>query len=141
MTQLRLRIIELAFVPGNVFKLDFIGAIVSVISFCTIMIPLHVFFGVEFQSVKEIGIFTLCVSLISFCCFRFARNKHVITGLYVLIAANISYCVFTAVIMISNFDQITAPGLLYLNFEIAVILIIAAIEYVCVRRLINNRTR
>lgn len=141
MTQLQHRFIQLISDPGKVFKIDFTGAVVSMIFFCAVMLPLHDFFGISMQTVTEIGIFTLSVSLISFCCLRYARNNHPITGLSVLIAANVSYCIFTAVVMITHRNQISAPGMLYLNCEIPVILMIATMELTCLRRCINNRTR
>ncbi len=103
-----------------VFLLDGLGAALTSILLIAVLKPWNEYFGMPKNYLLILSIFAFGLALYSLSCFRFLKNNHR-KFLKLLIFLNVSYIIFTLILIINFYHDLTILGLLYFTLEILII--------------------
>jgi hypothetical protein len=111
----------------QVFIMDAIGAFISASMLGLVVATYEESFGLPAKAAHILALVALGFALYSsLCSWRLpAKWKRYMA---VIMIANITYCVATAIVVLTYFQSLTALGLLYFGGEIAVIFLLVHIE-------------
>lgn len=124
--------------PKNVFLLDGFGAAITAILLFAVLKPWNQYFGMPQNYLLILSIFAFHLALYSFSCFKFLNNNPR-KFLQLLIIFNLSYTIFTFVLIVNFYSQLTILGLLYFIAEILIISSLVFIELKTLKYTIQNR--
>lgn len=113
--------------PKNVFLLDGFGAVVTAILLFAVLKLWNEYFGMPKNYLLILSISAFLLALYSFSCSKFLKN-NIRKFLMLLIVFNLSYTIFTFVLIINFYSQLTILGLLYFIAEILIISSLVFIE-------------
>ena len=117
----------------DVFLLDAIGAFASIFLLFLLIVPNENFFGLSHSIAINLSIPILCLMIFSASCFFLKPTKWKVFMKFVVLG-NLAYCLFTTIIILQNFKQLTILGVSYFLIEILVILLIVRIEIMAIRK-------
>lgn len=109
------------------FAIDSLGALVSSLMLGIILPILQPLIGMPNVILFALAAIALCLSVYSFCCYRWA-NVAQTKWLKGIIFANTSYCILTAVLLFTFREQVTLLGGIYFISEIIIIICIVLLE-------------
>ena len=117
----------------NIFLLDAIGAFISIILLLFLIKPHEIVFGLSQPVAINLVIPISVLLLFSTSCF-FLKPQNWKLFMKFVVLGNIAYCLFTSVIILLNFKELTIWGELYFLSEILVIFFIVGIEIATIRK-------
>ena len=111
----------------NVFVLDGVGAVLSIVLLAIVLPWLHPWLGMPLEVLSWLVYWPTVCLVYDALCWKFAdpRSPRWLTGIIIL---NTAYCVATAILIGVHFDALTAWGVAYFISEIPVILGLVAFE-------------
>jgi len=112
----------------NIFLIDGIGALFSLLSIWVLLIGFPNFFGVPIVIAKNLSILPMLFSLFSLTCHIVKPKKWSIL-LRSISMANVVYCVLTFIIVIIYYHELTVYGVTYFIAEKLIVLPLAWIEW------------
>ncbi len=118
--------------PKQIFLIDSIGALLTASILFSIAIGCPGFLGMPAHILFLLAATAVTFAVYSFCCFQFLPVYW--PYLKAIILANAMYCILTAVLVYTFFNNITLWGLLYFTGEILVILVLVFFEYKLLRK-------
>jgi hypothetical protein len=117
-----------------VFLIDSIGALLSALFIFIILTFFENKIGIPAKTLIFLIIFTIVLSLFSFCCYLI-QNKNLKLNFKVISRANILYCILTIITLVAYRQVIPILGLLYFIFEIFIIILIVKVELKTINKL------
>lgn len=111
--------------PHFIFLVDGTGALLSAILLT--VLTLFPFSGMPSNTLLALIAVAALFAIYSFSC-RLRRPSNWRTPLRIIAVANLCYCCLTIAMVITWFDQLTLPGLLYFSAEVLVILFLSVFE-------------
>lgn len=112
----------------NIFLIDGAGALTTALLLGLVLLPFESFFGMPSHIVQALAIAAGGLSVYSFCC-HFMTRKFSPVLLRIVMIANLSYCLFAAVLTVLNFKLLSIAGIAYFVGEIIVVLWLVKREY------------
>jgi hypothetical protein len=117
----------------NVFLLDALGAFASLLLLFFLIVPNENFFGLSHSTAIYLSIPILGLLIFSTSCF-FSKPQNWKLLMKFVVFGNLAYCLFTAIIILQNFKELTHLGVLYFLIEVMVIILIVRIEIATIRK-------
>lgn len=117
----------------NIFLLDAVGAFLSIVLLLFLIIPNEIFFGLSEPVAINLAIPISVLLLFSTSCF-FLKPQNWKLFMKFVVLGNIAYCLFTSVIILLNFKELTIFGASYLFIEILVIFFIVLTEIATIKK-------
>lgn len=118
---------------NHVFLLDAVGATISIFLLLFVLVPYGNFFGLSSSTLINLSIPIFGLLLFSMLCF-FLKPQNWKLFMKLLALGNLVYCLFTSLIILLNFKELTIWGVVYFLIEIVLILFIVSIEMATVRK-------
>ena len=112
----------------NLFLLDGLGAFVSFLFIGLLFPAFQKNIGMPFRVLYSLAAIAFLFSLNSLFCFWILENRRTQFLRYIGLA-NLTYCFLTALLVILNFQNLTALGITYFILEIMVILGLISVEW------------
>ena len=111
----------------NIFLLDGIGAVVSVLLLGVVLPAIQPWIGMPLKALFLLAIVPVFYGAYSFACYRFAdpRNPR---WLQAIMVANLLYCVLTASLTVIHFHEMTQLGVAWFIIDGLVIVGVVALE-------------
>ena len=120
--------------PKLLFLLDGLGALISAYILGVVLVKFESIFRIPENTLYFLTIFPVFFALFDFYAFRKVKYKAAIL-LKIIAALNISYCFLSIIVAMVHADVISAYGWGYLALELAIILILAFIEYMTAKKI------
>ena len=114
--------------PKQLFLIDGIGAIVSMLMLGIVLVKLEPLIGMPSHILYVLAAFAVLFALDSFSRYFFLKENRR-PYLRFIAGVNCAYCVLTLSTVFYFWQDLTALGVFYFFAEILVILILAAIEW------------
>ncbi len=114
--------------PKSIFLLDAIGALVSFIFLYIILRKLIHLIGMPDDVLVFLAGFALGFFAYSLSCYIFVKSRHW-RWLFVIIVANLLYCLLSLFYMFENYQSLTKLGVFYFSLEKLIVLYIVYVEY------------
>ena len=133
MIQLISKFQQVISIPRNVFLLDGIGALVSSLFLVVLLAPFESFFGMPSDYVYQLAIPAFVFAVYSIACYVFNPNNWQ-PFMKLIALANFIYCCVTFYLILKLFYRLTQFGVLYFLLEIAVVLMVIALEINTIRK-------
>ena len=124
----------------RIFLLDGAGALLSALSLGVLLPCMRSFVGLPMFILHSLSLLALVYALYDFCCFKWA-NKTNPLWLTLIVAANLSYLVFTLCILISYQQSLELLGALYFIAELFVLSGLIFYELKLIVQLKNQKNR
>lgn len=118
---------ELAARPRQLFLVDGLGALLTVGLLAGLLARFEALFGMPQRVCYVLAGVVVLYAGYSLGCYFFVRNRWRLF-ISIVAAANLLYCVVTAALVVSFYQQIRWPGFLYFFLEIFVILLLVRVE-------------
>ena len=111
----------------NAFLIDGVGALITGLSLSLLLTTFESFFGMPKQTLWVLGAIAFVFAVYSLLChFLKAELKPF---LYVIMTANVLYCLTTSVLVVLNFESLTVFGIAYFVGEIIIVPGLVRAEY------------
>jgi len=114
-------------IPGNLFLIDSIGALIPSILLLYVLPHFEKVIGVPLNVLILLGSVAIVLFIYSFLCFYFLPQNWCVFMKIVAIA-NLLYCLLTAYLVAYLFEKLTALGITYFVCEICLIALLAFLE-------------
>jgi hypothetical protein len=111
----------------NIFLIDGIGALISMISLGAVLPALEGFIGMPAHILYLLAVAPALYLVFDAYCFFFLRHPDA-KYLSAIIGANTLYCLVSAGVLIHHFDSLTGWGILYFVGELLVLLALIVYE-------------
>lgn len=114
--------------PKTLFLTDAAGTLITAVLLSQVLARFEPVFGMPVDILMGLAVIALCYSVFSLSCYiwvRSSENRY----LKIIAAANVLYCILTFTLMILLFSVLTWIGIVYFTMEIAIILMLAGLEY------------
>ncbi|HEX4875040.1 MAG TPA: hypothetical protein VFV31_00105 [Chitinophagaceae bacterium] len=118
--------------PKRVFLLDGSGALLTACLLSQLLTRYQQFFGMPVWVLYWLAAAAAVFAFYSFTCYFFT-NGHWGSLLSFIIAANLVYCIVSLSLVVYYFKQLTWAGVTYFVLELVVILIMVAVELICLK--------
>jgi ABC-type Fe3+-siderophore transport system permease subunit len=113
--------------PRRIFLLDGIGALLTALLLTFLLARFQEAFGMPVSVLRILATIAFAFAIYSFICY-FAAEKWRPFLKFIAIA-NVTYCLVTSILLITNYKQLTVLGLVYFLAEILIILTLAIYEW------------
>ena len=113
--------------PRVIFLIDGLGALNSFILLFFVLRNYHEYIGLPQQILTYLSVFALCLFVFSASCYFFLKS-HWSFFIKLLSFGNIAYCIFSILILIYFYQNITFIGVTYFIIEKAIVLGLAFFE-------------
>lgn len=121
----------------NIFIIDACGALATASILAVFYFFLSDYIGLPGDILMILSMVALCFAIFSSLAHRVSEHKR-IKLLRVIIAANLSYCVATLLLVLMNFKDLPILGIVYFMGEIIVILFLVNIERKVLRQSLDE---
>lgn len=119
--------------PRKIFLIDAIGAFVTAVTLGVIFTKIQGYIGMPRAILSILAFIALGFCIYSFSCYYFLKND-LKPFLKAIAIANLLYCLTTAILIFTLFQQLTIFGLFYFIGEIMVIGILVYFEFIIIYR-------
>ena len=119
----------------TIFLVDACGALVSAIIIGLVLPRVVSLIGLPIPTLQILAAIALTSAAYSFSCYWILPPARRL--LATIIIGNLLYCVLTASILVTRFDEMTMWGILYFVAEILIIFSLVAVELNVFRKMIN----
>lgn len=113
--------------PKQLFLIDSLGAVLTLVGLTGILMPFNQWFGMPRQTLLLLAVIAVGVAIYSAGCFLLVKGNWR-PFLKVISLANGLYCTLTAGLVIVHYTQLTALGIAYFTIEIAVVCALVFVE-------------
>ena len=113
--------------PKNVFLVDGLGALLTAGGIYALATFFLEWVGMPYDILQTLALVALCMAAYSLACHFFLRGKRQ-SWLAVIIIANLTYILVTAILLWIYRDRIKWPGLIYFFSEFVVVLVLVRWE-------------
>ncbi|MEM7102777.1 MAG: hypothetical protein AAF502_06535 [Bacteroidota bacterium] len=113
--------------PRKMFLLDGLGALVTAISLGVVLTKFNAFFGMPIQVLHKLALVACVFAVYSLSC-HFLLSANWRKFLLLIISANATYCVASAILVGIHFQKLTTWGIAYFVIEILIIIALIYIE-------------
>jgi cation transport ATPase len=119
--------------PRTMLLIDGLGGVATAIQLCLVLPSFHSAIGLPPRALVMLGLFGVVYGCYSLGCWKLVRNRwrRVLT---IIIAANVIYCMVSALVLVMHRNTMTPLGASYFFVEIAVILTLVAAEVAVLKR-------
>jgi hypothetical protein len=114
--------------PKKLFLIDGLGAMLSAFLLAMVLAPMEQLVGIPRTTLDRLALVPCLFVLYDLYCYYFTTNKP---GAYLkgIAAFNTAYCCLSLILVINHFRLVTFFGWSYLLLEIAVIMMLASVEW------------
>ncbi|SFW57603.1 hypothetical protein SAMN05660313_02600 [Cellulophaga fucicola] len=126
--------------PKKLFLIDGFGAILSAFLLGVVLVKFEIIFGIPSSTLYLLTIMPIFFATYDFYCYRktHQRTGQLLKGIAVL---NLIYCCISIGFMFYHFGTITNLGWVYILIEIAIVLLLAILEFRVGRKMIKASTQ
>ena len=114
--------------PKQLFLIDGMGAVVSVIFLGGVMVYFNPYFGMPIPVLLVLAV--LAIVLASFSLAHYLKPPNFWkSSMFIIALTNTFYCVLSGILMIVYFSALTPLGIIYFVLEKVIVITIAATEF------------
>lgn len=118
---------KMALKPRKLFLIDGFGALLSAFLLGVILVRFEGFFGMPANVLYVLSLMACVFAVYDFICYlRITKNWR--PFLKAIAIANLIYCLISIGLIFHHFQKLTAYGILYFLFELAILFILIYIE-------------
>ena len=111
----------------NIFLIDGIGATITGLSLSLLLTTFESFFGMPTEILHVLAALAFAFAVYSLLCYLLKLRLR--PFLYVIMLANVFYCLTTGILVVLNFESLTGFGIAYFAGEIIIVLGLVRLEY------------
>ncbi|MCB0589408.1 MAG: hypothetical protein KDD06_29250 [Phaeodactylibacter sp.] len=120
--------VKITLYPQKLFLIDGLGALLSAVLLGVVLVQWEHAFGMPRQALYPLAAIAGLFAVYSLSCYwRLSENRR--PYLRVIAVANLLYCCLSLALVVYFYSQLTVLGVAYFLVEIAVVLILAGLEY------------
>jgi hypothetical protein len=123
--------------PQKLFLVDSLGALLSALLLGLVLAQFDKTFGMPQNVLYVLSVIPCIFAVYSFLCFLI-KTTYWRFLMKIIATANILYCFLTLGMMVYFHPQLTVLGLLYFTLEIAIVVILACIEWKTAAHFMSN---